>query len=141
MGYYQGDYYTGDSVRARFRGRLTVGDPGLFSRFSFKKLFRAAGKVASPLLKIAAPLIPGGQFVSGLLGGAGGIVKAARETVEPFMPLYGAIQDVRRGELPGTSMARAVAGGTPGLVAATTQGPPATRRRRVYRPRRRRRRY
>lgn len=121
---------------------------GLFSRFSFKKLFKAVKKVGAPLLKLAAPLIPGGQFISGLAGGVGGVVKAARETALPFMPLYSAVADIRRGDLPGAGVSRVLAGsagiGTPGGVAAVEAGRQTTRRARRYtsrRPARRRRRY
>jgi hypothetical protein len=140
MGYY------GDAHALRFRGRFYYGDPG----FSFKKLGRFLGKVAKPLLKVAAPIVsavvPGGQFLSGILGGAGKFVQAAKQTVEPFMPLYSAIADVRRGEVPGAGMSRTLASavgiGTPGGVAAVEARSRAVRRvnryKRYRRPARRR---
>lgn len=113
---------------------------GLFSRFSFKKLFKAVKKVGAPLLKLAAPLIPGGQFVSGALSGFGGLAKSVRETAAPFMPVYSAIQDVRRGDLPGAGMSRTIAGaagiGTPGGMAAVEAQARTSRRARRYRIRR-----
>lgn len=127
MPYYLGDYYQGD--------------PGLFSRFSFKKLFRAAGKVVKPLAAIAAPLIPGGQLLTGLLGGGvKGLAREAVQTAAPFMPLAEALFEAGGGLPAG---ARAMAGGTPGLVAEASQARLTGRHRRVryVRARRRRRRY
>jgi hypothetical protein len=142
-------YYGDGGTRFRARGRMYLGD-GLFSRFSFKKLFRAAGKVVKPLAKLAAPvlsMVPGGQFVSGLLGGAKGVVQAARQTIEPFAPVLSAIHDVAGGQLPGAGVARAMAGaaglGTPGGIAAVSERTRTVRRAKRYtyrRPARRRRR-
>lgn len=160
-------YYAGDMQRYRIRmhGRLYRGDPGLFSRFSFKKLFKAVGKVGAPVMKlagsVAGALVPGvGTLVSKgteLLARARGAVKPALDAVQASEILRLASGAQLEAADPGvaallgygspaTEELLGVSGGTPGAVAAEAGGRlgRGRARKRYYpsgRSRRRRRRY
>lgn len=117
-----------------------AGDPGIFSRFSFKKLFKFVGKVATPLASVASAVVPG---VGGLISKGVELIGRARGNVQSSPILQIAAKGMQEGFMP-PHLARVagqrVAGTTPGGVAhlahVRRHNPRALR---VYRGARRRR--
>lgn len=94
-----------------------AGDPGIFSRFSFRKLFKFVGKVATPLASVVSAVVPG---VGGLISKGVELIGRAKGNVAASPILQIAAAGAREGFASPQSFRQAgqrVAGSTPGAVA------------------------